>query len=41
MVDFTFSDIYILFIYVEHNGSEVELSTLDYENLGSNPVLRC
>ena len=26
---------------VEHSGSGVELRTLDYENLGSNPVLRC
>ena len=24
-------------IEVEHNGSGVELQTLDYENLGSNP----
>ena len=28
-------------IFVECSGSEVELRTLDYENLGSNPVLRC
>ena len=27
--------------YVERNGSGVELRTLDYENPGSNPVLRC
>ena len=27
-------------IVVERNGSGVELQTLDYENLGSNPVLR-
>ena len=26
---------------VERNGSEVELQTLDYENPGSNPELRC
>ena len=26
---------------VERNGSGVELQTLDYENPGSNPVLRC
>ena len=26
---------------VEPSGSGVELQTLDYENLGSNPVLRC
>ena len=26
---------------VEHNGSGVELRTLDCENPGSNPVLRC
>ena len=25
----------------ERNGSGVELRTLDYENPGSNPVLRC
>ena len=25
----------------ECNGSGVELRTLNYENLGSNPVLRC
>ena len=28
-------------ILVEHNGSEVELRILDYENPGSNPVPRC
>ena len=27
--------------YVEHNGSGAELRTLNYENPGSNPVLRC
>ena len=27
--------------YVQHNGSGVELRTLDYENPGSNPVLWC
>ena len=27
--------------FVESNGSGVELRTLDYENPGSNPVLRC
>ena len=26
---------------VERSGSGVELRTLDYENPGSNPVLRC
>ena len=26
---------------VERNGSGVELRALDYENPGSNPVLRC
>ena len=26
---------------IERSGSGVELRTLDYENLGSNPVLRC
>ena len=26
---------------VERNGSRVELRTIDYENPGSNPVLRC
>ena len=26
---------------VEHNSSGVELRTLDFENPGSNPVLRC
>ena len=26
---------------IEHSGSGVELWTLDYENPGSNPVLRC
>ena len=26
---------------VERNGSVVELRILDYENPGSNPVLRC
>ena len=26
---------------VEHNGSGVELRTLDYKNPSSNPVLRC
>ena len=28
-------------IYVGHDGSGVKLWTLDYENTGSNPVLRC
>ena len=28
-------------VLIEHNGSGVELRTLDYENPGSNPVLRC
>ena len=27
--------------FIERNGSGVELRTLDYENPGSNPVLRC
>ena len=27
--------------FVERNGSGVQLLTLDYENPGSNPVLRC
>ena len=27
--------------FVERNGSAVELRTFDYENPGSNPVLRC
>ena len=26
---------------VERNGSGVQLRTIDYENPGSNPVLRC
>ena len=26
---------------IEHSGSGVELRTLDYENPGANPVLRC
>ena len=30
-----------MFTTVERNGSGVELRTLDYENPGSNPVLRC
>ena len=29
------------YYFVERNGSGVELRTLDYENPGSNPVLRC
>ena len=28
-------------LFVERNGSGVELRILDYENPGSNPVLRC
>ena len=28
-------------VYVERGGSGVEIRTLDYENPGSNPVLRC
>ena len=27
-------------VYVERHGSRVELQTLDYENPGSNPVLK-
>ena len=34
--------VYLLIVrYVERNDSWVELRTLDYENPGSNPVLRC
>ena len=28
-------------VFVERDGSGVELRTLDYENPGSNPVLQC
>ena len=28
-------------MFVKCSGSGVELRTLDYENPGSNPVLRC
>ena len=31
----------VLGLVLERNGSGVELRTLDYENPGSNPVLRC
>ena len=27
--------------FVERNGSGIELQNIDYENPGSNPVLRC
>ena len=29
------------YMYVEHNGSGVELRALNYENSGLNPVLQC
>ena len=32
---------YVYIYIVEHNDSRVELRTLNYENPGSNPVLRC
>ena len=35
------SQVIFMTIYVERNGSGVELQTLGYENPGSNPVLRC
>ena len=31
----------VITVHIERNGSGVELLTLDYENLGSNPVLQC